>query len=432
MPPSLQPAFDALVATSGVAELPTPTATEVLAAAGVVFAVVVAVVLGKLHVRTRYVVTFTVVAALGAGLTVVTERTWTEPPPVDLTRYAAPVVTHRPVELTDHRPIALNAAKGLMTYWVPSVARWGSSWWTTATNLDALISVEQRTGDRSYVGDIADLWSANRGYGAHGVDPVDVPFGNHYVDDSAWWGLAWLHAYQLTGDQRYLATAEQIDNLIASYWSGSCGGGVVWAMPIIVSGWQKTAITNETYLQLSAELAVVTRHQLYLGRAVQDWQWFRSSGLIRRDDVITDHLDARCRPTSIPLTYTQGPILAGLVALSQATGDDSYLETAQTLANASTTSRTISRSGILREPCEPRSCRGDAEEFKGSYVQGLGVLNRALPDRPYTAYLDRQADSVYAHDRMVGSLYGLSWAGPPDVSSPVRQAAVMSLFAATM
>jgi predicted alpha-1,6-mannanase (GH76 family) len=336
----------------------------------------------------------------------------------------------------DYRPATMAALHALMDDYQhggDSDGRWGSSWWTTATTMDALITAEQTTGDRSYVADIEHTYDTNASFGDAQPEPVTVPWGNHYADDSAWWGLAWLHAYQLTGDARMLTAAEGIDDYVASFWDTTCGGGVKWALPIIVSGSQKNAITNETYLQLSAELAVTTHQPLYLTRAQAEWTWLSHSGLIRPDHLVTDHLDDQCRPTSIPLSYTQGPILPGLLALSQATGDRSLLATARTLADASTTYRPLNPSGVLAEPCEQaQRCAGDAEEFKGSYVQALGVLNRALPQRPYSAYLIRQAATIQADDRMVGDLYGTRWAGPPDAPSPVRQATAVSALASTL
>lgn len=329
----------------------------------------------------------------------------------------------------DYRPATLAALHALMDDYQhggDSDGRWGSSWWTTATTMDALITAEQATGDRTYVADIAHTYDTNSGFEGDG-------FRNHFLDDSGWWGLAWLHAYQLTGVPAYLATARDIDQYMAEHWTSTCGGGVEWALPIIVSGAQKNSITNEVYLQLSAELAVTTRQPLYLNRATAEWTWLFHSGLIRPDHLVTDRLDDQCRPTSIPLTYTQGPILPGLLALSQATGDRSLLAEARTLAAASTTYRPLNPGGVLTEPCEQaQRCAGDAEEFKGSFVQALGVLDRAVPDHPYSAYLTRQAATLYADDRMVGDLYGTSFAGPPDAPSPVRQATAVSALTATL
>lgn len=305
-----------------------------------------------------------------------------------------------------------------------SDGRLGESWWATATTLDAVVQQARVSGDRRYLADIAHTYVTNR-------DAFGPDFKNHYYDDSGWWGLLWIHAYRLTGDARYLASAEDIDQYMADAWTPACGGGVVWAKSIIVSGAQKNSITNEIYLQLSAELAATTHRAAYQVRANAEWAWFRHSGLIRDYDLVTDRLSDDCTPIAVPLTYTQGPVLAGLVALSQVDHDPSLLTEAQKLADASTRSPYLNPGGILREPCEPH-CEGDGEEFKGSFVQPLGDLNRLLPTHPYTAYLDRQVASMLANDQFSGARFGTSFAGPPDVTTPVRQATAVSAITATM
>jgi hypothetical protein len=67
---------------------------------------------------------------------------------------------------------------------------------------------------------------------------------------------------------------------------------------------------------------------------------------------------------------------------------------------------------VLREVNEGTDCNSDGASFKGAYVRGLGKLNAALGDRPYSAYLDRQADTAYANDRDSLNMYGPHWNGP--------------------
>lgn len=327
----------------------------------------------------------------------------------------------------DYTATAMAALDRLMDQYQtsgPSAGRLLEPWWTTATTIDGVIHAEQLTGDRRYVADIVHTYDTNR-------DVFGADFKNHYFDDSGWWGLTWLHGYQLTGDRRMLATAQDIDDYMASAWSSTCGGGVVWALSLIKHGDQKNAITNEIYLQLSSELSAVAGNKADQSRAEAEWRWFRTSGLIRSDGLVTDQLSPDCRPASIPLTYTQGPILAGLLSLSRV--EPGLVTEARRLADASTTSRFLNPGGILREPCEP-NCEGgvDGDEFKGSYAQPLGDLNAALPGHPYTRYLDRQVASILAHDQYEGSRFGGSFAGPPGDPTTVRQYVAFSMIAASL
>jgi predicted alpha-1,6-mannanase (GH76 family) len=99
-------------------------------------------------------------------------------------------------------------------------------------------------------------------------------------------------------------------------------------------------------------------------------------------------------------------VLGGLSELYRATGDATLLDTARALATASTTSSALNPSGVLGDIGEENSCASDGATFKGPYVRGLAALNRTLPDRPYSAYLDRQADAARTHERNTLDQYG--------------------------
>ncbi|HEY0499995.1 MAG TPA: glycoside hydrolase family 76 protein [Kutzneria sp.] len=289
------------------------------------------------------------------------------------------------------------AADALMYDYNAYQAWWPSSWWNTAATLTALIDYARQSGNHDYDWVIGHTFDVNKGSfpaGTKSGDPIEGDFISRAVDDTAWWGLAWIAAYEYTHDQRYLAEATKITNYVNGFWDSKCGGGVWWDRERTY----KNAVTIGLYLRLTAALHIDTPGDAVWGqRAVTAGNWYLNSGLINGQNQVNDGLTGDCRNNGQTVwTYNQGLAIGGFTELSKATGNQPWLTTATRLANAV-------GQGVLTESCEP-NCDDNQKQFKG-------ILVRYLAELGYQPYLQTQANSLWANDRDSLNRLGLRWAG---------------------
>ncbi|KAK3312405.1 glycoside hydrolase [Apodospora peruviana] len=240
-------------------------------------------------------------------------------------------------------------------------------------------------------------------------------FINEFYDDEGWWALAWIRSWDVTRKAEYLDMAEHIFDDMKNGTDNTCGGGIWWSKQRDY----KNAIANELYLSVAASLAnrVTGKKDYYLDIAKKEWQWFRGSGMINSNHLINDGLtikdDGSCVNNGDQTwSYNQGVVLGGLVELSKATGDKSYLSQAVDIATAAIKALS-GANGVIHEidSCEP-NCGDDGSQFKGIFVRNLHYLQDLVQRDDIRQTIRVNADSIWAHDRDDQNRLGVNWMGP--------------------
>ncbi|WP_326783187.1 glycoside hydrolase family 76 protein [Streptomyces sp. NBC_00151] len=307
------------------------------------------------------------------------------------------------------------AADALMSSYDPYNGWWPSSWWNSAATLTSLVDFARTTGTHDYDWAVARTYDRNKGTfaaGVRGSDAIEGHFISRSIDDSGWWAIAWIDAYDYTGDSRYLDEAVTISGYVQQYWDpGTCGGGVWWDRERTY----KNAVTNGQYLWLTTALHQrIPGDTVWLQRARTAAAWYRTSGMINSSGLVNDGLTSACANNGGTVwSYNQGLAIGGFTELWKSTGDGSLLATARTLADAAISSPALTRDGVLTESCDvgSASCDDNQKQFKGIFVRNLADLAKATGSSTYQGYLQKQADTLWARDRSSLNALGERWAG---------------------
>ncbi len=252
-------------------------------------------------------------------------------------------------------------------------------------------------------------------------------FINKFYDDEGWWALAWIDAYGMTRDVRYLETAKSIFADMTYGWDNTCSGGIWWSK----DRKYKNAIANELFLDVAAQLANETKdpqqRAAYLAWALREWSWFSHSGMINDKHLINDGLNNKCANNrATTWTYNQGVVLGGLTALYRADRDSSLLHEANTIAEAALSNLTDPQ-GILHDSCEPK-CGADATQFKGIFVRNLRALNEASPQARYSSFVLTNAASIWSQTHPPEYHLGEVWTAPFGTADASTQSSALDVL----
>ncbi|MEU0090589.1 glycoside hydrolase family 76 protein [Kribbella sp. NPDC006257] len=329
------------------------------------------------------------------------------------------------------------AADVLMSSYEPNKAWFPSSWWNSAVALQTIGDYMERTGDRRYLPQLDNTFEKDKGVFPAGYlsgDPLLGNFTSRAIDDSEWWGLTWIQAYDLTKNRKYLDMAVTIAQYVEGYWDPStCGGGVWWNGERTY----KNAVTNGLWIRLTAELHNrMPQDKHWLGRAKEGWNWFLGSGMINSAGLVNDGLRDDCQSNGDTVwSYNQGLAIGAGLELWRATHDSSLLTTVRRLADAAIAPGGLVTDGVLTEYCDApgRTCDDNGKQFKGIFLRYWMDLADTTHDRRYTDFVAQQAAKVWNDDRDAADRLGERWSGAePNVFDWRTQASALSALIAAV
>jgi hypothetical protein len=302
--------------------------------------------------------------------------------------------------------------------WNSGNGLWGGhappNWWQSALALLTVVRYLDATHDPNplYEHVLTRTYERNV-YRPRSPAPRD--FADKFMDDTAWWGLAWLEASHYELDVRhdageaakFLAVAEYDANYVESQ-PRACGG-IPWE-----KGYPPDTVTSAEFISLAAGLATyrgqpglfhdAALSSQWLGDARQALDWLESVGLIKmKNGEVIDRLNARCdRYLGGPMTYTEGEVADALVALGNATHDRSYYaEASRFLRYPLWRHSGLLVHGVLQDHCEATrgNCQNlhdhwDFPSYKGVYVNAVADWSAATGSHFFDSLLRNQAVAV--------------------------------------
>lgn len=229
--------------------------------------------------------------------------------------------------------------------------------WPQAHAMDVMIDAYNRTGDSKY-SDLFDKWYV-------GIKAKNGgSYWNNFYDDMEWIALTMIRLYEVTDENKYLETSQEMWNEIKTGWNDYAGGGIAWTHDRL---WSKNACSNGPAALIAARLYRINGNQEDLDWAVNIYKWERENLFNPATGAIYDNVNGETGELStLSLSYNQGTFLGAAYELYKITGEESYLKDARKAANFGISNSSMIDTGnnLLRDEGD-----GDGGLFKGIFMR---------------------------------------------------------------
>ncbi|WP_423919658.1 glycoside hydrolase family 76 protein [Frigoribacterium sp. 2-23] len=277
-----------------------------------------------------------------------------------------------------------------------------TDYWWEAQLWETVMDRYERTGDATSRAMIDDVFD---GFQAQYPDFRE----NDWNDDIGWWARGSIRAYELTGEARYLASAQEMFAFIAPYEDTTYGGGIWWKNVDVGDGSrnEKNVATNATAVYTAMRLYAATGDQEYRTTALRLFGWldtnFDNAGHLR------DHVSGNNEYKDWDWTYNQGNFAGAALELYLDSGSPAYLTDATQVVDWAVDNLTSSGT-LLREGVD------DTGGFKAILTRNIRALIDQAGQTQYEAFLTANATQAANHVDGAG-IGGYDWSAPTPESS---------------
>lgn len=300
---------------------------------------------------------------------------------------------------------AFYAASNGQAYYHTSTLGGHADFWKQAEMIEMVEDAYAATRSPSYQRMVVDLLAGARSlYGRNWLKRT-------WNDDIMWMVIAYLRAYQITGNRQYLAVAKKnFDGTYARGWSNDLGGGLWWT----TDNTQKNVTTNGPAAIAACLLYQSLHDPSYLQKAIGLYGWVRanlydpSSGIVR-DSITVAQSGAGQSTVMDPtvLSYNQGTFIGAADLLHAAIGRQSYFKEALSTLRASR--RDLATAGILRSESPGGNVNGGG--FKGIFCRWALKFTRDNHITSFDPWFRLNAETAWANRDRRG-LIGQDWTRP--------------------
>jgi hypothetical protein len=230
-----------------------------------------------------------------------------------------------------------------------------------------------------------------------------------FYDDNQWIAIAYLDAYNRTGQKKYLDLSREIYRFMLTGYDEVSGGGLYWKEGDKTT---KNTCSNGPGILVALQLYKITKETGYLDTAklLYDWtnKYLRSPDGIYYDAVKLPGL----KIDSAAYTYNTGTMLQSNVLFYRITGNKNYLVEAKRIADAA--EKHFYKNGKL-----PGNYW-----FNAVLLRGLLELYQAEGDRRRLKFFVSDAERIWKQERDERNMLGTG-----KVRRLIDQAAMLEIYA---